>query len=126
MFKLVDDLFYTKNDEWVKVVDDVGIVGITDYAQDKLGDIVYLEEVKVGKILNKGDVVTTIESVKAAADIYAPVSGEIIEVNLEAVKNCSIINQDPYGKGWLFKIKIKDKSELNDLMDSKAYLEYRK
>lgn len=126
MYKVIDGLFYEKTDEWLKVEGDIGTVGITDYAQDKLGDIVYLEEAKVGKVLNKGDVVISIESVKAAADIHSPVSGEIIEVNPEAVQNTVIINEDPYGKGWLFKIKIKDKDELKDLMDAKSYSEYRK
>lgn len=125
MYKVIEGLFYEKSDEWLKVDGEIGIVGITDYAQDKLGDIVYLEEAKIGKVVNKGDVVISIESVKAAADIHSPVSGEIVEVNLDAVKNTVIINEDPYGKGWLFKIKIKDKNELKDLMDAKAYSEYR-
>lgn len=125
MYKVIEGLFYEKSDEWLKVDGEIGTVGITDYAQDKLGDIVYLEEAKVGKVVNKGDVVVSIESVKAAADIHSPVSGEIVEVNLEAVQNTVIINEDPYGKGWLFKIKIKDKNELKDLMDAKAYSEYR-
>ncbi|MGB9749451.1 MAG: glycine cleavage system protein GcvH [Caldisericia bacterium] len=126
MYKVIEGLFYQKTDEWLKVEDDTGIIGITDYAQDKLGDIVFLEEAKVGKIVNKGDAVISIESVKAAADIHSPVSGEIIEVNLEVVQNPQIINEDPFGKGWLFKIKIKNKDELKDLMDAKSYSEYRK
>ncbi|MGC8942524.1 MAG: glycine cleavage system protein GcvH [Caldisericia bacterium] len=126
MHKVIEGLFYQKTDEWLKVEDDTGIIGITDYAQDKLGDIVFLEEAKVGKIVNKGDAVISIESVKAAADIHSPVSGEIIEVNLEVVQNPQIINEDPFGKGWLFKIKIKNKDELKDLMDAKSYSEYRK
>lgn len=125
MYKVIEGLFYENSDEWLKVDEEIGTVGITDYAQDKLGDIVYLEEAKIGKVVNKGDVVISIESVKAAADIHSPVSGEIVEVNLDAVKNTVIINEDPYGKGWLFKIKIKDKNELKDLMDAKAYSEYR-
>lgn len=126
MYKVVEGLYYQETDEWLKVEDDIGIVGITDYAQDKLGDIVYLEEIKIGKIVSKGDVVISIESVKAAADIHSPISGEIFEVNLDAVQNTTIINEDPYGKGWLFKIKIQNKDELKDLMDAKSYSEYRK
>jgi len=126
MYRVVEGLFYQKTDEWLKVEDDTGTVGITDYAQDKLGDIVFLEEAKIGKFVNKGDAVISIESVKAAADIHSPISGEISEVNLEAVQNPQIINEDPFGKGWLFKIKIKNKDELKDLMDAKSYSEYRK
>ncbi|MGQ9844944.1 MAG: glycine cleavage system protein GcvH [Caldisericia bacterium] len=126
MYKVIEGFYYEKTDEWLKVEGDIGIVGITDYAQDKLGDIVFLEEAKIGKVVNKGDVVISIESVKAAADIHSPISGEIIEVNLDAVQNTTIINEDPYGKGWLFKIKILNKEELKDLMDAKSYSEYRK
>lgn len=126
MYKVIEGFYYEKTDEWLKVEGDIGIVGITDYAQDKLGDIVYLEEAKIGKVVSKGDVVISIESVKAAADIHSPISGEIIEINLDAVQNTAIINEDPYGKGWLFKIKIHNKDELKDLMDAKLYSEYRK
>lgn len=126
MYKVIEGFYYEKTDEWLKVEGDIGIVGITDYAQDKLGDIVFLEEAKIGKVVRKGDVVISIESVKAAADIHSPISGEIIEVNLDAVQNTTIINEDPYGKGWLFKIKIHNKEELKDLLDAKSYSEYRK
>lgn len=126
MAKVIEGLYYAKTDEWAKVDGDTVTVGITDYAQDQLGDIVYLEEAEVGKKVKKGDTVISIESVKTAADIHAPVSGEIIEVNKEAVENPSIINEDPYGKGWLFKIKMENKEDLNDLMDSKGYSDYRK
>lgn len=126
MYKVIEGFYYEKTDEWLKIEGDIGIVGITDYAQDKLGDIVFLEEAKIGKVVSKGDVVISIESVKAAADIHSPISGEIIEVNLDAVQNTTIINEDPYGKGWLFKIKIHNKEELKDLMDAKSYSEYRK
>lgn len=126
MYKVIEGFYYEKTDEWLKIEGDIGIVGITDYAQDKLGDIVFLEEAKIGKVVSKKDVVISIESVKAAADIHSPISGEIIEVNLNAVQNTTIINEDPYGKGWLFKIKIHNKEELKDLMDAKSYSEYRK
>lgn len=126
MYKVIEGLYYQKTDEWLMVEGDIGTIGITDYAQDKLGDIVFLEEAKVGRVVKKDEPVISIESVKAAADIHSPVSGEIVEVNLEAVNNPSIINEDPYGKGWLFKIKILNKDELKELMDAKSYSEYRK
>lgn len=126
MSKVLENLYYQETDEWLKLEGDIGIVGITDYAQDKLGDIVYLEEATPGKKVKKGEAVISIESVKAAAEIHSPVSGEIIEINKEAVQNPQIINEDPYGKGWLFKIKIENIDEIKDLMDAKAYSEYRK
>jgi glycine cleavage system H protein len=126
MSKVLENLFYTESDEWIKIEGEIGIVGITDYAQDKLGDIVFLEEATIGKKVKKGESVISIESVKAAADIHSPLSGEIVEVNKEAVQNPQIINEDPYGKGWLFKIKIENLDELKDLMDAKKYSEYRK
>ncbi|RLD14477.1 MAG: glycine cleavage system protein GcvH [Caldiserica bacterium] len=126
MAKVVEGLYYAKTDEWAKVDGDTVTVGITDYAQDQLGDIVYVEEAEVGKKVKKGEAVISIESVKTAADIHAPVSGEIVEANKEVSENPSIINEDPYGKGWLFKIKMENKEDLNDLMDSKGYSDYRK
>ncbi|GAB4113784.1 MAG: glycine cleavage system protein GcvH [Candidatus Caldatribacteriota bacterium] len=124
--KIIENLYYTKSDEWVKVEGDVGVVGITDYAQDQLGDIVYLEKIEKGKKIKQGEILTTIESVKAVSDVYAPISGEIIEVNEKLVENSSIINQDPYGEGWLAKIKIDKQNELSNLMKAKEYAEYRK
>lgn len=124
--KIIEGLFYTKSDEWVRVEGDVAIVGITDYAQDKLGDIVYIEEAVQGNKVVKEDKVATIESVKAASDINAPVSGEIVEVNKSIVKDPAIVNSDPYGKGWLFKIKIDNTEEIKDLLNAKGYEEYRK
>ncbi|BAL80554.1 glycine cleavage system protein GcvH [Caldisericum exile] len=125
-YKVLEGLYYSKNDEWVKVEGDVATVGITDYAQDKLGDVVYVGEANVGKKVKKEDAVITVESVKAASDIYAPVSGEIVEVNKEVISDPSLLNKDPYGVGWLFKIKIENPEELKDLMDAKGYEEYRK
>lgn len=124
--KIVEGLLYTKSDEWVRVEGDVAIVGITDYAQDKLGDIVYIEEAVQGNKVVKEDKVATIESVKAASDINAPVSGEIVEVNKSIVKDPAIVNNDPYGEGWLFKIKIDNTEEIKDLLNAKGYEEYRK
>jgi glycine cleavage system H protein len=125
-YKVIEGLYYSKNDEWVKVDGDIATVGITDYAQDKLGDVVYVGEVPVGKKVKKEDTVLTVESVKAASDIYAPVSGEIVEVNKAAVSDPSLLNKDPYGEGWLFKIKMENPEELKELMDAKGYEEYRK
>lgn len=124
--KILENLYYTKSDEWVKVEGDVGVIGITDYAQDQLGDIVYLEKIEKGKKIKQGETLTTIESVKAVSDVYAPISGEIIEVNEKLVENTSIINQDPYGEGWLAKIKMDKQNELSNLMKAKEYAEYRK
>jgi len=125
-YKVIEGLYYSKNDEWIKIEGDTAIVGITDYAQDKLGDIVYIEEAPIGKKVNKEETVITLESVKAASDIYAPTSGEIIEANKTVVGNPSILNSDPYGEGWLFKMRISNPEELKDLMDSIGYQEYRK
>ncbi len=125
-YKIVEELFYTKSDEWIKVENGIATVGITDYAQDKLGDIVYVEEATSGNKVVKEDKVTTIESVKAASDINAPVSGEIVEVNKSVVKEPAIINKNPYGEGWLFKIKVENDEELKDLLTAKEYEEYRK
>jgi len=125
-YKVIEGLYYSKNDEWVKVDGDIATVGITDYAQDKLGDVVYVGEAPVGKKVKKEDTVLTVESVKAASDIYAPVSGEIVEVNKAAVSDPSLLNKDPYGEGWLFKIKMENPEELKELMDAKGYEEYRK
>jgi glycine cleavage system H protein len=125
-YKVIEGLYYTKGDEWMKVENGVGTVGITDYAQDKLGDVVYVEAASIGKKVAKDDVVLTVESVKAASDINAPVSGEIIEVNKAPVSDSATLNKDPYGEGWLFKIKLNNPEELKELMDAKAYTEYRK
>lgn len=124
-YKVIEGLYYTRSDEWVKVEGNVATIGITDYAQDKLGDIVYVEQAEVGKALKREDRVLSVESVKAASDIYTPLSGEVIEVNTLAVQNPSIINSDPYGEGWLFKIRFSDSQELSDLIDAEAYKEYR-
>jgi len=124
--KVIKNLYYTKSDEWLKVEDDMGTVGITDYAQDQLGDIVYLEKIKKGKKLKQGEALTTIESVKAVSDVNTPVSGEVIEVNEKVMEDTSIINKEPYGEGWIVKINIDNKDELKKLMNDQEYSEYRK
>ena len=123
--KVIEGFYYTQTDEWLKVEDNVGTVGITDHAQDKLGDIVYLEKTERGKRVKQTETLTAIESVKAASDIYAPISGEVIEVNEKVVADSSIINKEPYGEGWIAKIKIENADELKNLMGAKEYSEYR-
>jgi len=124
--EVIENLYYTKSDEWLKVEDSIGTIGITDYAQDQLGDIVYLEKVDKGKSLKQGENLTTIESVKAVSDVNAPVGGEVTEVNEKLLDDASIINKDPYGEGWIAKIKIENKDELKNLMSAQEYSEYRK
>ena len=124
--KVIENLYYTKSDEWLKAEDDIGTIGITDYAQDQLGDIVYLEKIEKGKKLKQGETLTTIESVKAVSDVNAPVAGEVTEVNVKLLDDASIINKDPYGEGWIAKIKIENKDELKNLMSAQEYSEYRK
>ncbi len=124
--KVIEGLYYSKSDEWLKVENSIGIMGITDYAQDQLGDIVYVEEIKKGAKINKGELLTTVESVKAVSDVYSPVSGEIIEVNQNIINEPSLINKDPYGEGWFAKIKINNPEEIKELMNASDYSEYRK
>ena len=123
--KVIEGFYYTQTDEWLKMEDNVGTVGITDYAQDKLGDIVYLEKTEKGKRVKQGETLTAVESVKAASDIYAPISGEVIEVNEKVVADSSIINKEPYGEGWIAKIRIEHADELKNLMGAKEYSKYR-
>jgi glycine cleavage system H protein len=119
-----DNLKYTKEHEWLRVENDTAIVGVTDYAQSELGDIVYIEFPEVGKAFSHNDSIGTIEAVKTVADLYAPVSGEVLEVNTELVDNPELVNQDPYEKGWMLKIKISNPSEVDSLMDSSAYKQH--
>lgn len=119
-----EDLKYYKEHEWVKVENSIATIGITDYAQDALGDIVYLDLPDVGEEVMAGDTVGEIESVKSTADLHTPVSGKVIEINQNAIDNPEIINEQPYGDGWLFKIDLSDPDEINSLMDAKAYDEY--
>ncbi|MDD4765524.1 MAG: glycine cleavage system protein GcvH [Candidatus Caldatribacteriota bacterium] len=124
--KTIEGLYYSKNDEWVKKEGEIAIVGITDYAQDQLGDIVYVEEIKKGVSINKGDVLSTVESVKAVSDVYSPVTGEILETNHDIMDDPSIINKEPFDKGWFAKIKISKPEELNEMMNASEYSEYHK
>jgi glycine cleavage system H protein len=116
------DLKYTKNDEWVRVDGDEAVMGITDYAQDQLSDIVFVEIVVFeGDSLDQGETCAVVESVKAAADVYMTVSGEILEINQTLADTPELINADPFGEAWLLKIKMSNPDELNDLMDADTY-----
>lgn len=119
------DLKYTKDHEWVRVSGDEAQVGITDYAQKQLGDVVYLELPEAGRTLNKGDVFGTIESVKAVSELYAPVSGEVVEVNDHLVQHPESVNSDPHG-AWMVKLKISNAGDANELLDSAAYSDLTK
>jgi glycine cleavage system H protein len=112
-------LKYTSDHEWVRVDGNVGIVGITPFAQEKLGDLVFVELPKVGASFEKGQTASTVESVKAAADVFAPVSGEIVAVNDRVVAEPALVNTAPTGDGWLFKIKLTKPAELDGLMDER-------
>jgi glycine cleavage system H protein len=116
-----DDLRYSRTHEWVRAEGDTATIGITDFAQNELGDVVYLELPEVGRTLQKGDVFGTVESVKAVSDLYAPVSGEVIEVNEELPESPEEINQDPYVRGWMIIMTMEDPSELEDLLTAKQY-----
>jgi len=118
------NLKYAKSDEWIKVEAEIGTVGISDFAQNSLSDIVYVELPDVGENFKQGENFGSIESVKAASDLYMPVSGEVIEVNAGLADTPELVNSDPYGKAWLLKIKVKDAAELNKLMDADAYAKY--
>ena len=119
-----DDLLYTKDHEWIRIVGDIATIGVTDYAQGELGDIIFIEFPNKGTIYQSGDAVCTIEAVKTVADIYAPIDGEILEVNLQIEDEPDIINKDPYDKGWIFKLcKIpKDLSNLLNALDYKSLI----
>jgi len=119
-------LFYTKDHEWAKVEGDTATVGITDYAQEQLGEIVFAELPKVGKEFGVHKEIAVVESSKAASDVYCPVAGKVTEVNSELEAKPELINEDCYGQGWICKLKITDKKPLKDLMDAKKYEEYLK
>lgn len=122
--KYPDGLKYAKSDEWVRVEGDIVTLGISDYAQDALNDLVFVEFKAVGTVLSAGDEVAEVESVKAASSIYSPVAGEIIEVNGAVEGTPDLMNSDPYGAGWLVKIRVSDLSGLETLMDTDSYKTY--
>ena len=115
---------YTKSHEFVRVEGETGIIGITDFAQAQLGDVVFVELPAIGKSLSKGAEAATVESVKAAAEVNAPVSGTVIEVNSTLADSPGLVNEDPSGRGWFLKIKLTDAAELESLMDEDAYREF--
>ncbi len=115
------ELLYTKDHEWIRVDGDTGIVGITDFAQGELGDIVFIEIETVGETLKKEEVFGTIEAVKTVSDMFMPVSGEVLEVNPDLENSPDSVNKDPYGKGWMIKIRIADSAELSTLLTAEKY-----
>ncbi|HVM95087.1 MAG TPA: glycine cleavage system protein GcvH [Candidatus Acidoferrales bacterium] len=119
-----EDLKYSKEHEWVLVEGNTATVGITDYAQDQLGDIVFVELPAIGDKVSKEDAFGVVESVKAVSDIYAPVSGKVLEVNDDLPDNPEMVNEDSYGDGWIIKIEMSDPDELKDLMSAAEYEEY--
>ena len=123
-YKVDPQAKYAKSHEWARVEGDVAVIGVSDYAQHLLSDVVYVELPKVGDTVTKGESLGTVESVKAAEDAYAPISGEVVEVNTGLEDNPEWVNSDPFGKAWLIKVSPSDLSELNDLMDAGAYEAY--
>ena len=115
------ELKYTKDHEWIKVEGDTATIGITDYAQGELGDIVFVDVDTVDEDLNEGDVFGSVEAVKTVSDLLMPVSGEVLEVNAELEEKPELINEDPYGKGWIIKIAVSDASELDTLLSASDY-----
>jgi glycine cleavage system H protein len=119
------DLKYTENDEWIRVEGNTGTIGITDYAQDQLSDVVYVEVIAdKGEELEQGDACATVESVKAASDVYMPVSGRVSTINDDLPDTPELVNSDPYGEAWMIQVELSDPDELDILMDAKAYEKY--
>jgi len=121
MSEIPNDRLYIKSHEWIERDGDTVTIGITDHAQESLGDLVFVELPETGESLSAGDVCAVVESVKAASDIYAPLTGEVTAVNEELADSPELINEDPYGEGWLMKMSITDEAELDDFLDAEAY-----
>ena len=119
-----EELHYTQSHEWVRIDGDVGTIGITDYAQKELGEIVYLELPDVGHVFNADEEFGTVESVKAVSELFTPLSGEIVEVNKAAIAEPGIVNDDPFGDGWLIKMKLSTDEEVGKLMSAEDYTTY--
>jgi glycine cleavage system H protein len=115
------DLKYTNEHEWIRMEGDVAIIGVTDFAQGELGDIVYVDINSVGNTMSQGEVFGTVEAVKTVSDLFMPISGTLMEVNPELNNSPELVNQDPYGAGWMVKVKISDASELDSLLNADAY-----
>lgn len=121
IMNVLDNLKYSEDHEWLRIEGDIATVGVTDYAQSQLGDVVFVEVTSLGETLDKGDAFGTIEAVKTVSDVFMPVSGEVIEVNDLLVEEPDLINKDPYGQGWIAKIRITNNEELESLLDAEAY-----
>jgi glycine cleavage system H protein len=121
-----EDLHYTQSHEWVRIDGDIGTIGITDHAQKELGEIVYLELPEAGHVYNADDEFGTVESVKAVSELFSPMSGEVLEVNKSAIAEPGIVNDDPFGDGWLVRIKVSTDEEVRKLMTADQYAEYVK
>ena len=123
MSEVPNDLLYNSEHDWLRVEDGVGVTGITDYAQSELGDVVFLEFPEVGRRIKQGEAYGTLEAVKTVADLYAPVSGTVAEVNTALDADAGRVNTDPYGSGWILKVEIEDQTELESLLTPDAYSE---
>ncbi len=115
------DLRYNSSHEWVRLEGDIATVGISDHAQEELTDVVFVELPLVGRTVDAGDPTAVVESVKAASDIYAPIGGEVVEVNLDVEADPALVNTDPYGRGWIFKLQVKNAADVEGLLDASAY-----
>ena len=122
----MSDLRYSKDHEWIRTEGEIGTVGISDYAQQQLGDVVFVELPELGRQVAKGAEAAVVESVKAASEVYAPVAGEVVAVNEDVVKDPSLVNKSPTGSGWFIKMRVSNKADLVDLMDDVAYAAYVK
>lgn len=120
----MSDVRYSQEHEWIRIDGDLAVVGITDYAQDQLGDVVYVELPEVGRRIEKAAEAAVVESVKAASEVYAPASGEVVAINEALHDDPSAVNSDPEGAGWFLKLRLDDPSELDQLMDAEAYRKY--
>lgn len=121
--KIPDSLKYTKDHEWISVENDVALIGITDFAQHELGDIVFVEVETVGETLDKEEVFGTIEAVKTVSDLFMPISGEVLEFNEKLADEPELVNKDPYGEGWIVKVKLADAGQLDELLSAAQYKE---
>lgn len=121
---VLDDLHYAKSHEWAKLEGDTVVVGITHHAQEALGDVVFVDLPEVGKTIAQGDSFGSVESVKAVSDVYAPVSGEIVEVNSELTESPGLVNKGPFDEGWMMKLKVKDPAEVESLLSAESYKQF--
>jgi len=120
------DYLYSREHEWVKVEGDVCVIGITEFAQQELGEVVFVELPETGQVFNSGDELGTIESVKAVAEVYTPVAGEVLEINDAVIEDPELLNEDPHGEGWLIRLRFSSASDLKELMNAEKYEEYVK